>query len=144
MRIEGLWRICDDGIVRPVVEGAVRTRAGIWVPASFLVDSAADRSVICAEILDTLDLPSLQSSTHLTGVGGRAESIVIETQIRMVREAGANVIFRGQFAAFIDPAALDMSVLGRDITNLFALIIDRPQDQVCMVGKGHQYLISSD
>jgi hypothetical protein len=34
-----------------------------------------------------------------------------------------------------------MSVPGRDITNLFALIVNRPQDVVCLVGHGHRYLI---
>ena len=32
-------------------------------------------------------------------------------------------MFRGQFAGFTDPAALDMSVLGRDILNIFALVV---------------------
>lgn len=37
-----------------------------------------------------------------------------------------------------------MSVLGRDITNLFALIIDRPQDIVCMIAHLHRYSITSN
>jgi hypothetical protein len=36
-----------------------------------------------------------------------------------------------------------MSVLGRDITNFFALIVDRPQEVVCLLGQGHRYLIIS-
>ena len=43
------------------------------------------------------------------------------TRISVPREDGSPVLFRGQFAAFTDPAALDMSALGRDITNLFAV-----------------------
>jgi hypothetical protein len=39
--------------------------------------------------------------------------------------------------------ALDMGVLGRDITNLFGLIVDRPRDLVCLLGTGHQYQIST-
>jgi hypothetical protein len=35
-----------------------------------------------------------------------------------------------------------MSVLGRDITNLFTLIVDRPRDGVCLLGSGHQYAIT--
>jgi hypothetical protein len=34
-----------------------------------------------------------------------------------------------------------MSVLGRDIINLFALIVDRPQDIVCLLGQRHRYRI---
>lgn len=144
MLIEGLWRICDEGGIRPVVEGAALTGDGTWVPVTFLVDPAADRSVFCGEILGSLGLPWLSSPTHLEGVGGRAESVLVDTQIRMRRDAGAHVVFKGQFAAFTDPAALDMSVLGRDITNLFALIIDRPQDQVCLLGKGHRCIIAPE
>lgn len=36
-----------------------------------------------------------------------------------------------------------MSVPGRDVTNLFALIVDRQRDLVCMVGTGHQYAITA-
>ncbi|HMF12566.1 MAG TPA: aspartyl protease family protein [Gemmataceae bacterium] len=136
--------MCDDGGVRPIVEAAILAGDGNWIPVAFLIDPAADRTVVCGEILASLGLPLLSSPTRLEGVGGRAECALIDTQIRMIREAGATVVFKGQFAAFTDPAALDMSVLGRDITNLFALIIDRPQDQVCLLGKGHRYVITSD
>jgi hypothetical protein len=34
-----------------------------------------------------------------------------------------------------------MSVLGRDVTNLFAVIIDWPQRFVCLLGQQHQYTI---
>jgi hypothetical protein len=50
-------------------------------------------------------------------------------------------MFRGEFAALADPDALDMSVLGRDITGLFAVIVDRPGNTVCLVGQQHRYSI---
>jgi hypothetical protein len=34
-----------------------------------------------------------------------------------------------------------MSVIGRDLTNLFALIVDRPGDRVCLLGQRHRYVI---
>jgi hypothetical protein len=36
-----------------------------------------------------------------------------------------------------------MCVLGRDIMNLFAVIVDRPGDLVCMIGRGHRYTITA-
>jgi len=36
-----------------------------------------------------------------------------------------------------------MSVLGRDISGLFALIVDRPNNVVCLVGQNHGYNITS-
>jgi hypothetical protein len=142
MRIEGAWRICDDGVIRPVIEGAVRAGDGAWLPVTFLADCAADRTVICGEVLNMLGLQATTSLVQLEGVGGRADSVIVATQIRVRNEVAAPIVFNGQFAAFTDPAALDMSVLGRDITNLFALIIDRPQDTVCLLGQGHRYVVT--
>jgi hypothetical protein len=50
-------------------------------------------------------------------------------------------MFRGQYAAITAVEALDMSVLGRDVTNLFAVIVDWPQRLVCLLGQRHQYTI---
>jgi hypothetical protein len=67
--------------------------------------------------------------------------VLVTTQIHFFRETGATVSFDGQFAAFTDPKALDMSVLGRDITNLFAVLVDRSQDVVSMVAAKHRCVI---
>ena len=125
----------------PVIRGAIRAADGSWVRAPFLADTAADRTVFSVDSLRALGLPPVQDTDHLEGLGGRADSIVLATQIQMTRETGEPVLFKGRFAAVTDPVALDMSVLGRDITNLFALIVDRPQDVVCLLGQGHRYLI---
>jgi hypothetical protein len=36
---------------------------------------------------------------------------------------------------------LDMNVLGRDIAGLFAVIVDRPGNVVCLLGQRHRYII---
>ena len=59
--------------------------------------------------------------------------------LRMRRADGVTIHFRGRFAAWVDPTALDMSVLGRDITNLLALVIDRPGNSVCLLSWGEVY-----
>jgi hypothetical protein len=141
MRINGSWRLCDDGIVRPVVWGEVRANDGSWVQAFFLTDCAADRTVFSENVWRSLGLAGVAATARLEGVGGSATSVVVETQIRMAQETGQTVLFKGHFAAFTDPAALDISVLGRDISNMFALIVDRPQDVVSLLGRGHQYKI---
>jgi hypothetical protein len=107
----------------------------------FLLDSGADRTVFSADILHKLGIQPNEASQDLQGVGGRAASVVLATSIRMIRETGDPVIFTGEFAAFTDPKALDMSVLGRDLTNLFAVIVVRPQDIVCLLGAKHRYSI---
>ena len=44
-------------------------------------------------------------------------------------------MINSHFYVLTDPSALDMSVLGRDLLNLFALIVDRPGDRVCLLGQ---------
>lgn len=141
MRIDGSWRLCDDGIVRPVVRAEVRTDAGAWLAIFLLVDIGADRTVFSAGVLETLGVPRAPAKENLGGVGGQAESVIVNTSIRVIRESGAHVLFHGDFAAFTDPKSLDMSVLGRDLTNLFAVIVDRPQEVVCLIGQKHRYAI---
>ena|SRR5215831_17997732 len=144
MLLQGAWKLCDDGVVRPVFRGEMQSASGEWIQVPFLADCGADRTVLSANVLQVLGLQPIQQDLLLAGVGGQAASVILDTRIYLKRENGTRVVFRGQIASFTDPAALDMSVLGRDITNLFALIIDRPQDQVCMLGKGHRYIVAAE
>jgi hypothetical protein len=141
MLISGTWHLCDDGIVRPVIRGEIQGAGGSWVEASFLVDTAADRTVFCADILAALQLAPLVTQEQLSGVGGAAVSVLVDTQIVLPNESAGRVVLRGQYAAFTELEALDMCVLGRDLTNLFAVIVDRPQDIVCLLGQRHRYRI---
>jgi hypothetical protein len=109
-----------------------------------LVDTGADRTVFSAATLESLQLPPANETTALEGVGGRAESVIVDSTIVLRNEQGCDVLFRGRYAAFTDDAALDMSVLGRDILNLFALIVDRPRDVVCLLSQRHSYSVSAE
>ena len=53
-------------------------------------------------------------------------------------------MFRGQYAAVTAVEALDISVLGRDITGLFAVLVDQPGDVVCLLGQQHRYRIEQN
>jgi hypothetical protein len=118
-----------------------RPSAGDWETVHFLVDVGADRTVFSAGVLRATGIQPAPAIQQLEGVGGRAESVVVDTGIRMTREDGTTIIVNGSFAAFPNPAALDMCVLGRDVTNLFAVIVDRPQDVVCLLAGNHRYTI---
>jgi hypothetical protein len=113
------------------------------IPAEFLADTGADRTVFSAAILHNLALQTLPADNQLGGVGGTAATVIVETVIHLQRDDGGVAVFHGQFAAFTEPEALDMSVLGRDISNLFAVVVDRQRDLVCLLGTGHQYSITS-
>ena len=127
--------------MRPVLAGAIQAADGSWQEAEFLVDVAADRTVFSAEMLAALGLPTRATRHQLGGVGGSASAVLVETQIRLAQQDGSPLLFRGEYAAFTELAALDMSVLGRDITNLFAVIVDRPGDAVLMLAQRHGYAI---
>ncbi len=139
MLIRGLWTLCDDGIIRPVVESEVLGADGSWLR----VDVGADRTVFNAAVLATLALPHQSAPHQLGGVGGAAATVAVATHIRLPLGGGSTIAFQGTFAGFTPADALDMCVLGRDIMNLFAVIVDRPGDIVCMVGQGHGYLITN-
>lgn len=81
------------------------------------------------------------SPIRLGGLGGTAETVLIPTSIRLTAEAGGQVVFHGHYAAVTDQEVLNMSVLGRDISNLFAMIVDRPGDTICLIGQQHSYRI---
>lgn len=68
-----------------------------------------------------------------------ATAIIVETQIQLAREEAGNIACRGQYAAVTELEALDISVLGRDITDWFTVIVDRPNDVVCLLGQRHRY-----
>lgn len=124
MVINGLWHLCDDGVVRPVIQAEVLASDGSWVKAPFLLDTGADRTVFSADVLTALGLPLVGAAEHIGGIGGVGDSVVVETPIRLTRENGGKVLFRGHYAGVTEVDALDMSVFGRDLTNLFVVIVD--------------------
>lgn len=142
MRIDGEWLICDDGVVRPVIRAEVLGRDGMWRAAEFLLDTGADCTVLSAPVLASLDLVPIGTRSRLGGVGGETNAVVVETRIRLTREDDGKVSLRGQYAAVTDMHALDMSVLGRDVTGLFAVIVDKSANVVCMLNQRHQYIIT--
>ena len=141
MRIYGEWRHCDDGVRRPLMTGEVLAANGSWLPIEFLVDCGADRTVIAAAALRLLNWPTIASEDALGGLGGTVPGLLVATQIQLEDDRHAKFTFRGTFAALKELEALDMSVLGRDITNLFAVIVDHPGDTICLLGQNDRYQI---
>ena len=141
MRFDGQWLECDDGIVRPVIRADVLAADHEWRAVEFLVDTGADRTVMSANILESLNLETSCPRDRIGGVGGLVDSIAVATQIRLTRDDGEKVVFRGHYAACTNQEALDMSVLGRDLLEMFAVIVDRRANVVAVIGGQHQYTI---
>lgn len=144
MRLDGEWALFDDGVVRPMIRGEIRAHNGAWVKAPFLVDTGADRTVFSTATLAQLGLQPFTTQDGLSGLGGMADTVIVETHIRLTRETARKVVFRGQFAAVTSLEALDINVLGRDIIRLFAVIVDQPGAVVCLLGQQHHYTIAQD
>lgn len=144
MRIDGRWLLCDDGVVRPVIRGEVLSVGQSWEWIELLVDTGADRTVLTAADLAKLGPHRVAAEASISGLGGKAMSIIVETQIRLTHDGPGKVIFRGQFAAVTDLEALDISVLGSDVTGLFAVIADRPNKVVSLLAQRHRYSIVQD
>jgi predicted aspartyl protease len=141
MRINGEWYTCEDHIVRPVVRGELLGADDTWVQTLFLVDTGADRTALSASVLAALNLESIETGERLGGVGGIVETVAVETCMQLPSDDGRIVAFSGRYAAVTQLEALDMSVLGRDILQLFAVIFDQPGGLICLLRDRHQYTI---
>src|SRR5205823_285700 len=127
MQILGEWLLCDDGITRPTVRAIVFGSSGVFVSDDFLIDSGADRTVLSATLFSRLSLPINQAPADFTlaGIGGASGFVLTSTVIEFARSDGGPARVRGEFAAFTDPKATDLSILGRDIMDNFDVILSR-------------------
>jgi len=139
MQFNGDWYFCDDGIIRPIMRGEVLAANGSWHAVEFLVDTGADRTVFSANVLEALEMETTEATESIGGIGGVVDVVVVTTQIRLTRENAQKVVFRGEYAACGNQETLDMSVLGRDLLDMFALIVDRNNNLVCLLGVRHRY-----
>jgi len=141
MLVAGVWHQCDDGIIRPVLQAEILAHDNSWWKAPFLLDTGADRTVLSADVLTALRLPPIKTDNRIGGVGGVASAVTIETQIRLSHNENGKVLLRGQYVGVSNKETLDISVLGRDITNLFAVLVDWPQKTICLLSQRHHYTI---
>jgi hypothetical protein len=143
MRIVGGWQAGEDGVTRPVLQASVRALDGTLEPDVFLIDSGADRTVFSANLVRRLGFPMTPApgSSILLGISGVCESVVVKTVVELTRDDKGIVHLRGDFAAFTDLAANDLSILGRDILNLFDVILSRRRSEVLLLASNHQYRV---
>ena len=98
----------------------------------------------CVECQRSGDAPlgDARFGERIGGIGGTADSVAVSTQLRFTRADLIKVLFRGAYLACTDPQSLDMSVLGRDILEMFAVVVDYTGDTVCLLGGQHGYSIT--
>ena len=142
MRVNGAWLPGDDGVIRPIVPGLLRLPDGQWLEVSFLLDAGADRTVFSADFFSLLEpFETASQRVLLSGVGGTANSITIETAIAFARDNGQLITVRGSFGVFTEDESAELSVLGRDVTNNFSVIYDYPTQIIALLAPPHGYEI---
>lgn len=110
---------------------------GKWIEIPFLADCGADRTVVSADAAESLCAEALATDSAMVGIEGRTAISEFQSVIRMRRTDGVMVHFRGDY--IVGPPEMDMSFIGRDITNLLTLVVDRPGDAVCLLSRGEVY-----
>jgi hypothetical protein len=145
MRISGEWLLCSDLATRPVITARVRGANGIFLMEQFLVDSGADRTVFNASLLQRLQLPVSRPSSDesLIGVGGAGAFVLITTASELRRDDDEYARINAVYAAFTDPLAIGMSVLGRDVLNFFDVILSKRRNDVLLLAPNHRYQVLS-
>jgi aspartyl protease len=144
MLIAGEWKLCDDGVTRPVVRANVVGADEIPYAEDFLVDTGADRTVFSATLLVRLRLPTRSplTGTALSGIGGERVFVMVTTRVEFLHDDGRLIRIHGEFASFTDPAATDLSILGRDVLDNFDLIVSRRRNHVLLLAPRHQYRVA--
>jgi predicted aspartyl protease len=144
MRFDGLWERCEDGVVRPLLSAEVLSECDSWHSVAMLIDTGADRTVLSADVWKALNMEPHETEVQIGGVGGFAEAVRVRTKLRLERSDGKLVTFRVEIAACLNAAVLDMSVLGRDIIDMFTLVADREGGVLTLLGGNHHYSIHSN
>lgn len=144
MRIPGSWVLFEDGETRPIVRVLVQTGGGTAVAEQFLIDTGADRTVFSYALLGQLDQPQAPAPAELqlSGISGSAAFVLVESVLELSRDDGVPARVRGTFAAFTDPLATDVSILGRDVLNHFDVILSRRNNEVLLLSQRHRYQIA--
>jgi hypothetical protein len=143
MAIAGEWRVCDDGVSRPVVLARVVDSGVNAIVEYFLLDTGADRTVLSGGLLTRLRLRSVGPPPDLSlqGIGGAAEFVFVDAVLEFPSRDGATARVRGEFAAFLDPSATDLSILGRDVLNHFDMIVSRRNNEILLIGLNDRYQV---
>lgn len=143
MLIRGIWKLCEDGVTRPIVSATVGADGGKQEDELFLIDSGADRTVLTADLIAALGLPATPAASGLalSGVGGTQRFVEVSGALVFVRDDGGPATVRGTSAGFQDPSATDFSILGRDVLNNFDVILSRPRGEVLLLAPNHHYRV---
>lgn len=112
----------------------------------FLVDSCADRTVFSDNLRSRpgFGISRAPETLILQVIGGVCGFVVVRTVIELTRDDAGPIHLRGEFAAFTDSTATDMSILGRDVLNHFDVILSRRRNEVLLLAPNHSYRVEGN
>jgi predicted aspartyl protease len=142
MRVEGEWRETVTTVPRPYLRAHLQAHDGAWVQCLFLIDTGADCTVLAADVVIQLGLPTTPALRQLGGIGGPIETMEVQTTLRLTAIDGSRMNIVRSYATSED-SAVSESILGYDVLLRFALIVDKPADTVCLIHSPHRYTIQS-
>jgi hypothetical protein len=141
MRCEGRWLVCHDHITRPVIEVGLVDPDGRSESYTFLIDTGADATVLTFVAVAHLGVEVVPSKRPMEGIGGPTPAVEFVAELYVLNTARELVRLRGNVLGKSRPVEHDLCVLGRDLLNNFAVIVDRPADTVCLLSGRHRYVI---
>jgi hypothetical protein len=68
--------------------------------------------------------------------------VVVNAVVEFLHADGGPARVRGAMAAFTNPTATDLSVLGRDVLDHFDVIISRRGNEILLLAGNHHYQVS--
>src|SRR5436190_22748727 len=100
MRFDGRWEHAGGNVWRPVIFAEVETASGGWIGCDFLIDTAADVTVISPAVLLQLGRPTTLAARQLGGIGGSVPTLEVWTTIRFRAPDGSVANIGGTRSAF--------------------------------------------
>ena len=135
MRIEGRWLVGIDGVERPVFDGYLEVPSGIQLAVSLLIDTGADFTVLAPDVAQQFVsvVRPTPTSTTAGGIGGTQPVHELAVDLLLPTTSGQRARIRGPLPILLAPGSLELSVIGRDLLDQFALIYDRPQSVLLLL-----------
>jgi hypothetical protein len=116
---------------------------GTYYSELFLIDTGADATVLSAYLVQQVNPSPVPAPPgfSLVGISGTSGSVMVQTVLVFRRSDGGHARVQGQFAAFVDPAASDYSILGREVLDIFDIILSRRRNEVLLLAPNHDYQV---
>ena len=135
MFIWGKYVQAERGAFEPRVQAYLPTATGLWHRFEFLIDSGSDHTFLPPDGAKTLriNLSALRTSDDAGGVGSnRLVYYKFDTELRFLMGGHMRPV-PVTIGIFQDEGLLDLPVLGRDVLDQFALVLDRSRNLVALI-----------